>query len=617
MEIYMDSCNVRCWVFAFLLTSVACYNISSDRLHNLNLNHHLTKLLWMVDWRENEVYFHINNSFEHGKFPTFGIGFSQRGELSRTDFCVFSSVHNLYHQVYDTYTSRDNKHLFMDTLQNCDVIYMDDNSVAFRRKFDTCDPQDVVFHTGTMYLVWWRTDTPLEWKNDFTVMPNASLQNQGVLPVQLLRADKIRIQENGQVLKKIEVHLDRVAVPAVETTYWCKIQRLDPWLIDAKHHIVQFEPIIDNEELVHHMEVFQCVANKMEIHTYNGPCSDMSASGRLCSKVMALWAMGAGSFTYPKEAGLPIGGKEFNPHIRLEVHFNNPKLKSGVIDSSGMRINVVSKLRRYDAAIMELGLEYTDKMAIPPGQIAFPLYGYCIAECTQLALPKTGIVIFGSQLHTHLRGVRVLTRHFRGAEELPLVNRDDFFSHHYQEIRQLRYKPHVLPGDALVTTCYYDTRGYKTLTLGGFSISDEMCVNYIHYYPATALEVCKSSISEKSLHDYFDYMKHVEKQNISSASGPRSANYLSIDWDETRVNELVDTYLSSPLSMQCNRSDGMRFDGFEWEDAPITSFKLPVPAPKPRTCSSVPSTLRWFKSLNEGLCDNLGDCIYSESKLKE
>lgn len=65
----------------------------------------------------------------------------------------------------------------------------------------------------------------------------------------------------------------------------------------------------------------------------------------------------------------------------------------------------------------------------------------------------------------------------------------------------------VKKGDALITTCYYDTRGYTNTTLGGFSISDEMCVNYIQYYPATKLEVCKSSVSEKTLEDYFYYMK--------------------------------------------------------------------------------------------------------------
>lgn len=217
--------------------------------------------------------------------------------------------------------------------------------------------------------------------------------------------------------------------------------------------------------------------------------------------------MGAATFTYPKEVGLLFGGDDYNPYIRLEMHYNNPDLIAGSIDNSGMRIKYVDKLRKYNAAVMELGLEYTDKMAIPPGQLAFPLSGYCIEECTKVALPKEGITVFGSQLHTHLRGVRVLTRHFREGKELPELNRDDFYLHHFQEIRHLRRQTKVLPGDALVTTCYYDTRGYANATMGGFSIQDEMCVNYIHYYPATNLELCKSSVSEKTLADYFEFMK--------------------------------------------------------------------------------------------------------------
>lgn len=61
------------------------------------------------------------------------------------------------------------------------------------------------------------------------------------------------------------------------------------------------------------------------------------------------------------------------------------------------------------------------------------------------ALPKTGITVFGSQLHTHLRGVRILTRHFRDDIELPELNRDDYYSHHYQEIRYLRRQVKVYP----------------------------------------------------------------------------------------------------------------------------------------------------------------------------
>lgn len=89
----------------------------------------------------------------------------------------------------------------------------------------------------------------------------------------------------------------------------------------------------------------------------------------MCKKVLAAWAMGADAFVYPKEAGLSIGGDLFNPFIMLEVHYNNPERLSGKIDSSGIEFHLTETLRKYDAGVIELGLEYTDKMAIPPGQV--------------------------------------------------------------------------------------------------------------------------------------------------------------------------------------------------------------------------------------------------------
>lgn len=53
-----------------------------------------------------------------------------------------------------------------------------------------------------------------------------------------------------------------------------------------------------------------------------------------------------------------------------------------MVDSSGVRLYITPEVRKYDAGVIELGLEYTDKMAIPPKQPDFTLSGYCIAECT-------------------------------------------------------------------------------------------------------------------------------------------------------------------------------------------------------------------------------------------
>ena len=43
---------------------------------------------------------------------------------------------------------------------------------------------------------------------------------------------------------------------------------------------------------------------------------------------------------------------------------------------------MTKNLRPYDAGIMELGLVYTDKMAIPPKMKTFSLSGHCLPECT-------------------------------------------------------------------------------------------------------------------------------------------------------------------------------------------------------------------------------------------
>lgn len=45
----------------------------------------------------------------------------------------------------------------------------------------------------------------------------------------------------------------------------------------------------------------------------------------------------------------------------------------------------------------------------------------------------------------------------------------------------------------------------KAAFQGGFGITDEMCVNYIHYYPKSKLEVCKSAVDPSSLVSFFEF----------------------------------------------------------------------------------------------------------------
>lgn len=260
---------------------------------------------------------------------------------------------------------------------------------------------------------------------------------------------------------------------------------------------------------------------------------------------------------YPKNVGLPVGGKNYSRYMMLEVHYNNPEHKKGLVDNSGIRLYYTNKLRAMDAGILEIGLEYTDKNSIPPG-VMMDLHGYCTPECTRVGLPPYGITVFASQLHTHLTGVRAWTRRVRGGLELPELNRDNHYSPHFQEIRKMKRPIVIFPGDGLISTCTYDTHKRNKMTLGGLSISDEMCVSYIHYYPKVNLEVCKSSIDTDYLMKYFEYMKTNERQNTSAAYSVKD-NFYNIHWNKARAKMLEQVYLKSPLSMQCNQSSGERF----------------------------------------------------------
>ncbi|XP_066249542.1 tyramine beta-hydroxylase isoform X1 [Euwallacea similis] len=576
-----------------ILVTVTLYEVNCSykeerKIFNVSLNgDNSISLHWMIDYPQKILSFEIHLP---STFGWFAFGFSDRGNPFPADYCLLwksSRSKSAKLQLMDLWADEKGV-LDLDRHQDCTNFRQKTvktvTKFTFKRKFDTCDNRDYIIEDGTTHIVWSRGSERLVSPKGLNITAS-SKENFGMIRVSLLK----NLHANTELPSHVEAEdflTDQVKVPAEETTYWCKVFKLKEKFL-RKHHIYQYEANIQSssEGLVHHMELFHCETNAKEhIPMYNGNCfvPERPQKTQLCKRVLAAWAMGAQPFTYPEEAALPLGGENFNPYVMLEIHYNNPELKKGFIDSSGIRFYVSDKLRRMDAGIIELGLEYTDKMAIPPGQESFPLTGYCISSCTSEGLPSEGITIFGSQLHTHLTGIRVYTRHFDvHGNELPELDRDNHYSTHFQEIRRLKRSVKVLPGQVLMTRCDYCTTDRQNITLGGFSISDEMCVNYVHYYPHAQLEVCKSSISDQALRTFFGYMNEWEDQD-TGAGRPISGNYDAIRWNKMRVQLLDEVYHEAPLSMQCNMSSGDRFPGY-WENAPLPAVSLPL-APPAREC---------------------------------
>ncbi|XP_059162618.1 dopamine beta-hydroxylase-like [Physella acuta] len=513
----------------------------------------------------------------------FAVGFSDYGDVTFADLAVFWTDKGGNHHFVDGHTDRRGI-LRADDHQSYQLTSVSSRPGAvvldFTRPFDTCDVRDYRLDNGTTHIVCIESLQPTE----IPLGTDVTQLRHSVQRSQLLKPEVVK-PKFPEDTWTFDVVAQEVLVPGEETTYWWHTTLLPD--IPQPHHIIQYEGIISegSEDLVHHMEVFHCELTRGErIPYYNGPglAEDKPEGLDVCRKVIGAWAMGAEAMVYPQEAGVPIGGKGYSRFALLEVHYNNPRRMKGRMDKSGLRFHVTSQLRQYDAGIMELGLEYTNKMAVPPGQAVFQLTGYCVHACTRVGLPAQGIHVFASQLHTHLTGRRVYTRHVRGGVELAELNRDNHYSPHFQEIRRLWETVHVLPGDDLITTCEYDTRSRKHATVGGFSITDEMCLNYIHYYPRSMLEVCKSSVQTEALHTFFYLLNRLEGEAVYPDAGDRS-NYRHVEWSSNNVALLQDLYATSPLSMQCNKSDGTRFPG-GWDQTPVTDVVTPLVVTDTKTC---------------------------------
>ena len=492
----------------------------------------------------------------------------------------------------------------------------------FTRSLLTCDPGDYSVEDGTTHIVWSVGAGPLH----SVAGVNVSDAEHGMSRVRLITVPPPHLTPDTRQLR---IRAVNVSLPGQDTMYWCSVHRLPPQLV-RKHHMVRYEADIQagNEDVVHHMEVFHCpkTVSGGPFPVWSGSCDAEDAPPQLsqCKKVLAAWAIGAGPFSYPSEAGLAIGGPEFHPYVMLEVHYNNPSLRSGVVDSSGIRMHVTPQLRKYDAGIMELGLIYNNWMAIPPLMTQFTLAGVCTEECTGEGLARAGVTVFGSQLHTHGAGRRVETVLVRSGVET-LVNQDKHYSTHFQvvntvqcavyhvpsylaytlyfqEIRSLARPVRVMPGDALVTRCYYDTSDRDNVTLGGFSFTEEMCVNYVHYYPRVDLEVCKSSIAKDDLDKYFETLKTYEDQDTDAGKSIED-NYNCIKWTKKRSHELSELYSKSHVALQCKNGKGNSLPG-SWDKLKQPEIRKYIEEKDPCDCSNDNENNKSFED-NEIVEDNV------------
>ncbi|KAH9503036.1 DBH-like monooxygenase protein 1 [Bulinus truncatus] len=280
-------------------------------------------------------------------------------------------------------------------------------------------------------------------------------------------------------------------VPTDYMYYNCRYIKMD--IPPVKHHLIKYEPVIQagNEGLVHHANLFYCrlLGDPSEELNKDVNCNTLPQDN---CEMFVTWSAGGKPFTYPDSVGHAVPME--NVGYMLEVHYYNREKKSGIADSSGLRLYLTPNVRKYDAASLGIGANNDEYLIVPPLAQNFVYRGHCDTSCTNRALENNDIHIFAVYLHGHAycRGIRI--RHFQNGVELPPIVEDKNYHFRNQSMRLLSEERTVQKGQSLVVECNYDTREATKLLFGGHMAVGENCVSFVLYYPKINWPGCSSSV---------------------------------------------------------------------------------------------------------------------------
>jgi hypothetical protein len=187
-----------------------------------------------------------------------------------------------------------------------------------------------------------------------------------------------------------------------------------------------------------------------------------------------------------------------------------------VIDGSGVEMIVTTDLRTYDAStlvsiyepsfnivrspkilsilLQTLGDGGTMLPDIPAGQSAYHVEITCPSECTE-TLPHE-IHVFSDYFHMHEIGKSGFSWIHRGDESI-LLNRIEYYAFANQHAVAVNIT--LKPGDRINTNCVWDSSKRTAPTNIAVASTDEMCMEFLTYYPAIP------NVSQKRIFPFLEF----------------------------------------------------------------------------------------------------------------
>ena len=242
--------------------------------------------------------------------------------------------------------------------------------------------------------------------------------------------------------------------------------------------------IIKKSEALHHLILYGCESQpRGKILQEPSETDSMS-----CESMRYAWAVGGDDFCLPPSVGIEFAmGRDAAWHV-IEIHYDNPRLQTNIVDSSGVSIQLVRKkpgissqqLADYQpAGFMWVGVALGESISIPPKMQTYHLQ----SRCSFPQLPTEGVSVFAYVNHAHLLGRKLWTTLERESKYKHDIGCDTAYDFDLQQIKAFEDHVQIYGDDVLRANCVYNSLERTAYTYGGDETNNEMCINFLVYYP--------------------------------------------------------------------------------------------------------------------------------------
>ncbi|KAI8771023.1 DBH monooxygenase protein 2, partial [Biomphalaria glabrata] len=114
-----------------------------------------------------------------------------------------------------------------------------------------------------------------------------------------------RIKVEG--VQNLTLRFPKNAIPAKETSYYCMSFDLPR---DQDYHIIAYEPVIDNRDIMHHILLYGC-NSKSPLRFSQPTTCGMNAESLGCYDIIGAWTVGSPGMCLPETVGYRMGNTSY------------------------------------------------------------------------------------------------------------------------------------------------------------------------------------------------------------------------------------------------------------------------------------------------------------------